>query len=141
MDAVRYRFLNGGMEDHRQFLDRCHAKNLARTKYRRELRRIGFPCVYVVQLRDWDGPYKIGYSKNVNRRIHSIQTNHPEEIHLRRFIPGTRDDEAACHAIFAEHRLRGEWFAPVQAIRDLADPEKPLPEWFGKPWIYREMVA
>jgi|MTBAKSStandDraft_1061840.scaffolds.fasta_scaffold08437_2 uncharacterized protein YozE (UPF0346 family) len=56
---------------------------------------------------------KIGFTSGpVEKRLRSLQTAHPSELHLLATIPGTSDHERSLHQKFANIRLKGEWFEP-----------------------------
>lgn len=76
--------------------------------------------VYFIQRGD-DGPIKIGHVRRVSnllRRMRDIQNACAEPVYLRKIIPTTREDhlELVLHWRFAEHRLKGEWFAPAPRV-------------------------
>ena len=54
---------------------------------------------------------KIGFSKNPQKRFRQLQTACADTLTLFDKIPGDRALEAGFHRIFAERRLKGEWFA------------------------------
>lgn len=65
---------------------------------------------------------KIGWARDPWARVKSLQTASPEMLRLVLVIPGSRNDEAAYHAMFAGRRRAGEWFqnsddVVVQTIR------------------------
>ena len=64
-----------------------------------------------------DGPVKIGWAKDPEKRLHSLQTGHPEELDLIALIPGTRHLEADIHRRLWKSRLRGEWFDRSATMR------------------------
>ncbi len=76
-------------------------------------------CVYVVQPRGRAGIFKIGVSRNLDKRISGMQTSIPEKLDVILQITG-RDDiwhgfypenlEKELHELFAEQRMEGEWF-------------------------------
>lgn len=69
------------------------------------------PHVYFIQVGD-DGPIKIGVANVPEERRKQIQTGHYEDLRIRLIFPCSgRDMEAHLHRIFANYRLRGEWFA------------------------------
>lgn len=68
--------------------------------------------VYLVRFRD---RVKIGYSTVVKGRIGDLP--HDEVLAI---VPGTRRDEAQCHAAFAHLREQGEWFRAEQDLLDFA---------------------
>jgi hypothetical protein len=53
---------------------------------------------------------KVGTSKNVSKRLHNIQQNHPHELRLIGHISGGQTLEQLLHEKFEDKRLRGEWF-------------------------------
>jgi hypothetical protein len=63
---------------------------------------------------------KIGFSSVhpswPNGRLAQLQTACPTTLSLIGAFVGTVDDERNLHGRFAEHRLRGEWFAHVSEI-------------------------
>jgi len=73
--------------------------------------------IYFVQ-GETGGPIKIGYAKDVKKRINTLQTGYPDTLILLLAIPGNLNDEQKIHEELAEFRLRGEWFKPDQSILD-----------------------
>ena len=70
--------------------------------------------VYVVQIGD-DGPVKIGYADHdpINR-IRSLQTSVPYPLTVRAIIGfADRGVETRLHNMFADLRMKGEWFNPT----------------------------
>ncbi|ABB33266.1 Putative helicase A859L [Geobacter metallireducens RCH3] len=56
---------------------------------------------------------KIGYTAGpIEKRITSLQTAHSSNLRVLATVPGTREYEKELHRKFADHRLKGEWFAP-----------------------------
>lgn len=72
--------------------------------------------IYFAQAGD-EGPIKIGWSQDVERRMASLQVGCWVHVRLVATLPGRRIDEVAMHQRFAAARIRGEWFhhAPVLA--------------------------
>ena len=73
-----------------------------------------------------DGPrQKIGFSKDVNRRLKSLQTGNPTvlKIHHTEPVPENRVRvlERKLHRELNHKRLKGEWFdlSPVEATQFL----------------------
>jgi hypothetical protein len=62
---------------------------------------------------------KIGFTANLNQRMHSLSTANHRPIELLASWPGNKADEKAIHARFSDIRVRGEWFAL----------QKPIKEW------------
>ena len=56
------------------------------------------------------GLVKIGFSKNVERRLTTLQTSCPDELELLKTIPGGRSVEEELHSRFEDYRQTGEWF-------------------------------
>ncbi|WP_171898770.1 GIY-YIG nuclease family protein [Curtobacterium sp. UCD-KPL2560] len=79
--------------------------------------------VYFVQQGD-NGPIKIGASRSFTKRLKTLRTNSPVELHVLGTFPGGFDAERDLHHELADHRLEGEWFAPsppvLSALRRLA---------------------
>lgn len=80
-------------------------------------------CVYFVQERE-DGPIKIGVSTayGLAARVSGIQNGNSRALILRRVVRGDYGTEAALHERFAQHRIRGEWFAPHPDVVAAATP-------------------
>jgi len=57
------------------------------------------------------GKIKIGWATDVEARRRQLQTSHHETLVVVRIIDGDLTTERWLHERFAEHRLRGEWFA------------------------------
>ncbi len=66
-----------------------------------------------------DGPVKIGWSKNVNSRISSIQTSNHGDIVLLRSIECDKIGESIFHYFFCDNRIRGEWFEYDERMLDI----------------------
>lgn len=62
------------------------------------------------------GPIKIGFSRDVRRRLAALQTGHSERLNVLRVYEGSQDDERSLHQRFAAYRENGEWFAPAPEI-------------------------
>lgn len=54
---------------------------------------------------------KIGWALQPLDRLKTLQTGHPSPLRIVALIPGTQDQEYLLHRVFAEHRIRGEWFS------------------------------
>lgn len=67
-------------------------------------------AVYVVQS-EHGGPIKIGWSKDVWRRLMVLQTARPDQLVLRIALAGDQAFESELHQALAPQRIRGEWFA------------------------------
>ncbi len=67
--------------------------------------------IYFIQM-DKIGPIKIGTTRNIKKRMFSLNTNSPYKLNLLCFFPGNEIFEKELHYAFAEIRLNGEWFLP-----------------------------
>lgn len=78
------------------------------------------PTVYFIQADAPSGPVKIGYTgRRVSQRLSEGQTFAPGELTVLVEASGTYSDEAKLHRLFAQHNLRGEWFAYAPEIQEL----------------------
>jgi hypothetical protein len=66
------------------------------------------PSIYFIG--DGSGVVKIGYSRNVDKRLKVLATGSPRPLQVLLTIPGTRSDEGAFHAMFKAEHMHGEWF-------------------------------
>lgn len=66
------------------------------------------PSIYFIS--DGSGLVKIGYSRNVDKRMQVLATGSPRPLQVLLTIPGTRSDEGAFHEMFKSEHMRGEWF-------------------------------
>lgn len=64
---------------------------------------------------------KIGYSDNPLGRLRQVQTGNPIEAELLAVCPGGKDDEAAIHGAFQQHRVSGEWFRATPRLDALIE--------------------
>lgn len=71
--------------------------------------------VYFITARDI-GRVKIGCAKNVRARLATLQTASSLELKLEATLSGYTEVERELHARFAQHKIRGEWFALVGEI-------------------------
>lgn len=68
--------------------------------------------VYVAQ-EAGSGRYKIGISKDPNRRIKELNIGNPEQLKLIHYFKSNGnkyESETLTHKMYAAHRLRSEWF-------------------------------
>lgn len=61
---------------------------------------------------DEQGYIKIGVARNVDSRLKSLQTASRQELTLVGAVEGSYKDERRYHQMFADLRVRGEWFRP-----------------------------
>lgn len=67
------------------------------------------------------GLVKIGHTVlDVEKRRRGIEHASGAALALLGAVAGSRDDEASVHEMFAEHRVRGEWFRATDAVLDWA---------------------
>jgi hypothetical protein len=67
-------------------------------------------------------PYKVGISRNPQRRLRALQTGHPEQLRIHHQIATdaakTRLLESVIHNNLKLHRCAGEWFdMPLDKLR------------------------
>lgn len=62
------------------------------------------------------GPIKIGHSVNPTARLVDLQMGSHEDLRILATMPGGLRKERELHRRFAAHRLRGEWFSPVEEV-------------------------
>jgi len=65
------------------------------------------------------GRIKVGYTKQPERRLRSLQATDMEPLTTLGVIDGDRTTEKHLHEMLREHRLRGEWFQDCDAVRIL----------------------
>lgn len=64
----------------------------------------------VVYFVEASGRVKIGYTRDIHKRISALRTAIPGELRLLRRIDGGRSIEKWLHKQFGAQRLNGEWF-------------------------------
>jgi len=62
------------------------------------------------------GPIKIGYAKNLDARLATLQTGCPVRLEVIFSARCNRIVERAMHDFFKEDRLHGEWFDPSEKL-------------------------
>lgn len=67
------------------------------------------------------GPIKIGYTKEVAKRLEQIQVLCPYEVRLRALMLGAKRLESALHGRFKSLHIRGEWFRQEGEIAKLLE--------------------
>ena len=56
--------------------------------------------------------FKIGYTTKISERLLSLQTGNPDLLVVYKTIENvTKKKETQLHQLFAQYRIRGEWFA------------------------------
>ncbi len=76
--------------------------------------------VYFIQSGE-TGPFKIGWSQNVERRLAELQVANPSQLFLRGMVPGTMESEQEFHRRFQEAHVTGEWFQNSVELRDFVE--------------------
>lgn len=84
----------------------------------------GKGCVYCIG--PVAGPLKIGWSTDPEKRLSELQTGNAETLVIHAIFPGSQAIERGLHELFADQRLRGEWFRNdrneiVETVRGLLD--------------------
>lgn len=92
------------------------ARALRRTAKKAARKAFGTSQVYVIK-RKGARLIKIGVTTNVKRRMRALAAAGGGELELLVSFPGTREDEQALHARFAEHRRQGEWFEYARPLQ------------------------
>jgi hypothetical protein len=77
--------------------------------------------IYVV---GFDNYLKIGFAKNVGKRLRTLQVGAPKALDVLLSVRGNMDHERFMHKRFAAHRLNGEWFAAHEDILNWIDEQK-----------------
>jgi hypothetical protein len=70
------------------------------------------------------GMAKIGFSSQIVDRVGKLQAQSPTRLRLLAAMPGGRDVERELHQIFAEDRIKGEWFRLSPRLKAAADVVK-----------------
>lgn len=68
------------------------------------------PVVYFVQ-RGLDSAVKIGFTRDLRQRMHSLRATQPAPVVLLGTVPGGEALEQSFHSEFSQARIEGEWFA------------------------------
>ena len=71
--------------------------------------------IYFIQLVN-GGPIKIGYAKNITRRLNALQVAHAYPLKLLHSFQAHAFVELALHYKFKKLRLLGEWFEPSHEL-------------------------
>lgn len=79
--------------------------------------------VYLIRAGDTD-MVKIGWARDVHRRLANLQGGHYEPLTLLRVIEGTRDTESYLHVHFHDQWVRNEWFRFVPEMLTLSRVKK-----------------
>ena len=72
--------------------------------------------VYFIQSEGPDGLIKIGYTKNVFKRLQDLRNNSSYPLKLLHDVDGDVATERAMHERFIHLHYRGEWFRPGEDL-------------------------
>jgi hypothetical protein len=75
----------------------------------------GDGCIYFIQGIS-GGLIKIGYAKDIYRRLKNLQASCPLPLKILAVIRGSLDSESNLHSRFAKNRKHGEWFEPTEQL-------------------------
>lgn len=59
---------------------------------------------------------KVGRAASVRDRLRNLQISNPRKLVLRFNIPGSAAEETRLHGLFADRRVRGEWFDDADGV-------------------------
>lgn len=62
---------------------------------------------------------KIGFAKDVNKRLSGLQTSNPNELKVISYYKGSKKDEYRLHYDCKDYNIRGEWFKNNSVVRDI----------------------
>lgn len=65
------------------------------------------------------GAVKIGWARDPQKRLDTLQTGNQHQLHLLGYIPGSVQDEYDWHEMCADLRIRGEWFRLTNTLAGL----------------------
>lgn len=65
--------------------------------------------IYFVRAKGLDY-IKIGFSKNLDKRLRVLQASSPVPLELIKYVRGTMSTEQALLHVFGKYRVHGEWF-------------------------------
>lgn len=97
-----------------------HVLQLGRDELsKRERRKPTTGTIYLIQGAE-TGYTKIGITKDIQRRLKTLQISSPEHLQVAHSFPGTAAEERSLHRSYQDKRLHGEWFSlsqnDIQAI-------------------------
>ncbi len=88
--------------------------------------------VYFIRPVGMDGPVKIGFSTDPERRRRELERSSPYKLEVAAKIAGDRLLEIRIHHYLRSSRLRGEWFEATEGlssmITSVANGLSPFPE-------------
>ena len=109
-------------------------------------------AVYFVQAGE-AGPIKIGFARDVYRRLNKLRSDSPLPLVLLAMTPGDQLYERELHERFHAHRQHREWFGPAPELLDFiatlpkperqsrSRPRKAFERPTGRQWTIKEMAA
>lgn len=65
------------------------------------------PYIYLIE---HENKYKIGFSRDINKRIKNFNTSHAIPCKIIAVAPGDKSLEKELHIKFSLHHIKGEWF-------------------------------
>jgi len=89
-----------------------------------EIRNKDNGCNTYVYFMQSGGYIKIGFSQNVNKRLESIQTGHPNKVKIKYKFKGGKHIEKFLHQTFKHKRSYGEWFHWCEEIEDFVKGQR-----------------
>jgi hypothetical protein len=69
-----------------------------------------------------DGPIKIGWSVEPERRLQDLQCAHYETLHIVRLMDAEKPSERLIHQMLQQYHIRGEWFRSVKEVIEIPPP-------------------
>jgi Meiotically Up-regulated Gene 113 (MUG113) protein len=88
--------------------------------------------VYLVGLLEFPTFFKIGIAQDLSKRFENINTSIPFDIYLKHTVAVNdyRILERHLHSVFAEERIKGEWFS--LDAEDVTHVERIMSEWASR---------
>ena len=75
--------------------------------------------VYFVQ--DETGPVKIGWTRNLIRRLSQLNTSNPRRLRILGVTGGQEREERRIHSRFRHLRIKNEWFRNDKELLDFIE--------------------
>ena len=86
---------------------------------------------------------KIGFTKNIKKRMKELQTSNSNKLMLLGYINGDINKEQFLHNQFKNYQILNEWFKPDQALIDYINENNVMDVYLGwlkdKLYIYKVM--
>ena len=83
--------------------------------------------LYMIYLISYDNQFlKIGYTKNINKRLCQLQVSSPVKLEVLHLIDGNTILEKELHVLFKDLRTSGEWFSFDNSILEYFENKKCL---------------